>query len=239
MSPAKPLIGLTCYGRDSEGNYSLPAQYADAVRRAGGLPLALLPGDDHDELLGELGGLVLIGGGDLDPKLYDGAAHPTIYMVDPERDHSEMHLARQALKRGLPTLGICRGIQVLNVVLGGSLIAHLPDRVGQRLGHRVPPRRPVWHHIHVEPDSLLARTAGGQHLYAASWHHQAVDRPAPGLRVSARAPDGTIEALEKNDHPWLLAVQWHPELSADDDPSQQALFDGLVHAALNKETPCA
>lgn len=230
----RPKIGITTYGRDEADSFSLPAPYVDAVRRAGGIALLLTPGDDY--AIDDLDGLLLAGGGDLDPAHYEGTPHPSIYMIDPERDHTELTLARRAVEHGLPTLCICRGLQILNVALGGTLVAHLPDAVGPRLAHRVPPRRPAWHVVHIEENSRLAAIVGDASTPGASWHHQAVDRVGEGLRVSAHAADGTVEALEMPDHSFLVAVQWHPELTAADHPDQQALFDALVAAALHLET---
>ena len=227
-----PLIGLTTYGRDDNNRFSLPAPYVDAVRRAGGVPLLLPPGESHqDELFDMLDGLILTGGGDLDPALYGGAAHPTIYMVDPERDRSEIALVKQSLASGLPTFGICRGSQVINVALGGTLVAHLPDRVGEAVPHRLPPREPTAHPVKVESESRLAEMLSRTEFDAPSWHHQAVLRLASGLRAVAAAPDGTIEAVEMPGHPWLIGVQWHPELAADKEPLHQKLFNELVGAA--------
>jgi putative glutamine amidotransferase len=233
-----PLIGLTTYGKDEHGNYGLPANYVDAVRRAKGIPVLIPPGEPQvAALLARLDGLILTGGGDLDPAHYVGADHEAIYMVDPERDRTEIALSRIAVKNKLPTLGICRGMQVLNVGLGGTLIEHLPDVVGDAIAHRLPPRLPARHMITVDGESHLARCLQREQTEVVSWHHQAVRIPAPGLRPVAHAPDGAIEALEMPEHPWLLAVQWHPEMSAKEDPCQQHLFDALVQAAANlKET---
>lgn len=230
MTP--PLIGLTSYGRDAEEKFYLRAQYVDAVRRAGGLAVLVPPGDPRVlELLERLDGLILAGGGDIDPALYGGREHETIYMVDAERDRSEMTMARAAADRGLPTLGICRGCQVLNVALGGTLFEHLPEVVGDAVPHRTPEREPTRHDVTLKADSRVARVMKTTALTPASWHHQAVNRPAPGVEVVAHAPDGTIEALELPQHPWLIAVQWHPELRAAEDPAEQRLFDELVKAA--------
>ncbi len=231
MAARQVLIGVTTYGRDEVDSFSLPAAYVDAVQRAGGTAILLTPAAEYGSaVLERLDGLVLTGGGDLDPVHYGGACHPTIYMVDAERDGCELQLARRAVATGLPTLCICRGLQVLNAALGGTLVPHLPEVVGRRIAHRVPPRRPSWHEVETRPGSRLARVLGGERTVPASWHHQAVDRVAPGLEAVAHAPDGTVEGLEMPDHPWLLAVQWHPEITADQDPAQQALFDALVRA---------
>ncbi|RIK36198.1 MAG: peptidase C26 [Chloroflexi bacterium] len=231
-----PLIGITTYGRDENNAFSLPAAYVDAVRRAGGIPVLIPPGEPNlDELMARLDGLILAGGGDLDPALYNGKHHETIYMLDPERDGSELEMVRRVVQSELPTLGICRGAQVINVALGGTLIEHLPDEVGEEVAHRLPPRQPTRHRITLETDSRLAGLLDAEEVEAASWHHQAIRRLAPGLDVVAQAPDGTVEAVEKRDHPWLIAIQWHPELTAADDPVQQRLFDRLVEAARRRQ----
>ena len=231
----KPVIGITTYGRDDNGRFSLPAVYVDAVRRAGGVPVLIPPGEpDLPELLPLLNGVILSGGGDIDPQLYAGTTHETIYMLDAERDSSEINLARTLINQDLPVLGICRGIQVINVALGGTLIEHLPDVVGEEVLHRAPPRLPVSHEVNVVPDSRLAEIIGQSSVTPTSWHHQAIRQPAPGLQVVASAPDGTIEAVEMPAHPWLIAVQWHPEITAASQPEQQRLFDELVKVARQK-----
>jgi putative glutamine amidotransferase len=133
----KPLIGITTYGRDENKRFHLPAAYVDAVRRAGGLPILIPPGEpDLDQLLPLLDGIILPGGGDVEPALYQGKKHETIYNLDPERDNSEIELARKLIDQDLPLLGICRGLQVINVALGGTLIEHLPDEVGEATAPR-------------------------------------------------------------------------------------------------------
>lgn len=228
-----PLIGITTYDRDEGNRFSLPSEYVDAVRRAGAIVVLVPPGDaSPDALFSMLDGLLLAGGGDVDPKQYQGEEHEMIYMVDVERDRCELALARRASETGFPMLGICRGAQVINVALGGTLYPHLPDVVGESVKHRLPPREPTPHSIAVNPDSRLA--AGLDQVVefdAPSWHHQAIRDVANGLVVVAHAPDGVIEAVEMPEHPWLIGVQWHPELSAAYDPTQQRLFDAFVRAA--------
>ncbi len=231
-SPTPPLIGITTYHRNENNVFTLPAQYVDAVRRAGGIPILIPPGETQlDELLAHLDGLILSGGGDVDPALYGGSAHQTVYNVSLERDSSETAIVAKIVEADLPTLCICRGLQLLNVALGGTLIEHLPDVVGEEVPHRAPPRNPVMHPVQIQPDSQLGQILQTERVEAASWHHQAPDRVAPALKVVATAPDGTLEALEMPKHPWLVAVQWHPELTAADDPTQQRLFDTLVEVA--------
>ena len=229
MTP--PIIGITTYGRDERGRYTLPHEYVAAVERAGAVPVLIPPVPRHAaRYLALVDGIVLAGGGDIDPAHYRGAAHEALYSVDAARDALELELARRIVERRQPTLAICRGLQVLNVALGGTLIEHLPAVVGEDVLHRAPPREPTPHAVAVTPGSRLAAIAGATECAPMSWHHQAIRTLAPGLEAVARAPDGTIEAVEMRAHPWLIAVQWHPELTAAQDPAQQRLFDALVHA---------
>lgn len=224
-----PLIGITTYGRNEEDEFTLPAVYVEAVRRAGGIPLLIPHGEQRlDELLSALDGVILSGGGDLDPAHYGSAGHDTIYMIDPERDATELELARRVAKCGAPTLCICRGLQVLNVALGGTLVEHLPDVVSGEIAHRDEPDKPTSHVLTILPSSHLAELIDAGEMRGVSWHHQAIRTVAPSLTVTARAEDGTIEAVEAPAHPWLIAVQWHPEMSAGDDARQQRLFDAFV-----------
>jgi putative glutamine amidotransferase len=233
----RPRIGVTTYPRAGERRlaFSLPAAYVDAVRSAGGLPLLLPPGDERpEEVLDGLDGVVFGGGGDLDPALFGGRPHAASYGVDRERDAFELLLLRAALERRLPVLAICRGLQVLNVLRGGTLHPHLPDAVGEEVCHRESQQRHTHHPVRVAPDSRLARIFGSETLTIASWHHQAVETLGRDLRAVAWAPDGTIEALEDPARPELLAVQWHPELELEAGSPQRRLlaaFAELAHAA--------
>src|SRR5687767_6565160 len=212
-----PLIAITTYPADESapGRVNLPIEYVDAVRRAGGRAVLVPPGEpDPSGLLDTVDGLVLTGGGDIDPSRWGGASHPTVYMTDTRRDDLELELARLVVEREVPTFAICRGVQVLNVALGGSLHLHVPDVFGESVTHRLPPREPVPHAISLDADSKLARIIGAIEIEPMSWHHQAIDRLGEGLRVAAVAPDGVVEALEHESHPSLIAVQWHPELTA-------------------------
>lgn len=236
MSKSKhPIIGITTYGRNDDHRFTLPADYVDAVRRAGGIPILIPPGEERfDQLLPLLDGVILSGGGDIDPAIYGGSQHETIYSLDAERDQSELALTHRILAEQVPLLAICRGTQVLNVALGGTLIEHLPDEVGEAVAHRVPPRNPIAHPVTVKTDSQLAAIVGQSEIMTTSWHHQAIRQLAPSLNVVAYAPDGTIEAVEMPDYPWLIGVQWHPELSAKGDPLQQRLFDALVNVIISQ-----
>jgi putative glutamine amidotransferase len=238
--PDRPLIGITTYPIDEGGRVGLPAEYVDAVRRAGGIAVLLPPGeDDAAAVLDRVDGLLLSGGGDIDPALYSAVRHETVYGTDPDRDRSDLALARRAVAETVPTFAICRGLQVVNVALGGTLHQHLPDVVGEAVAHRAPPREPVPHPIRVDAGSLVARLMGATAIEPMSWHHQAVDRPGVGLRAVAQAADGTVEAIELDGQPWLLAVQWHPELTAATDRTQQRLFDEFVAVAARSREAAA
>lgn len=222
-------IGITTYARDEEGRYSIPGLYLDAVRAAGGIPILLTPGETQVEsLLSQVNGLLLAGGGDVNPDRYGSSGHPEVYAVDEERDVLEFKLVSWALEQQLPLLGICRGLQVINVALGGTLIEHLPDVIEDKTAHCLVPRAPTEHAIKLAADSRLAGIYQETHFSAASWHHQAIGDVAPGLTIVGRAPDGTIEALEMANHPELIAVQWHPELTAATDPIQQRIFATFI-----------
>lgn len=228
------LIGISSYARDGGDPpaFTLPCGYVDAVRNAGAVPLVLPPGEaDPSKLLDVVDGLVLAGGGDIAPQAYGATPHTTIYSVSEERDHFELELARAALKRpDVPVLCICRGLQVLNVALGGTLHQHLPDVFGESVLHRLPPRLPNRHHVRIEPGSKVAEALGVTEAEICSWHHQAVDKVGEGLKPVAWGEDGVVEALDLPSHPWCIAVQWHPEMQLD-DPLQPRLFDALVAAA--------
>ncbi len=231
-SSGAPLIGLTTYGRNEENQIYLPAEYSDSVRRAGGIPVLIPPGEKKwRELLSQLDGFILTGGGDIDPALYGGKDHPDVYMVDRERDELEIEIAKHLLKSTMPTLGICRGTQVLNVAQGGTLIEHLPDEVGEEVKHRLPPREPTPHSVSVQSGSKLSSILKETEVESASWHHQAIRDLGEGFKAVAQAPDGVLEAFEMPDHPWLIAVQWHPELTAETSEPQQRLFDALVRVS--------
>jgi putative glutamine amidotransferase len=238
MGTRRPTIGITTYGpaAAAEGDLSLvslPSGYVDAVAAAGGLPVLLAASSvPAREVLERIDGLIVAGGGDIAPDAYGGRAHETIYMVNPERDSFELDLVRAALERpALPVLGICRGMQVLNIVLGGDLTAHVPDEFGEQVAHRLPPRVPTTHPVRIELAGAFGEIFSESELPVCSWHHQAVRTLGKGLRPSAWAPDGVIEAVSLDGHPFALGVQWHPEMQAAEDPRQARLFEALVARA--------
>jgi putative glutamine amidotransferase len=215
----RPRIGITT---SSSSNVD---RYVAYVAAGGGEPVVLRPGDPIE--LDALDGLLFAGGVDVHPRHYDQAPDPTIE-VDEERDAFELPLARQAIESGLPVLGICRGMQLLNVVAGGSLIQHLE-------GHQLGPDsdQSGQHVVTVAPDSELARIVGATELPVNSRHHQALGSAelAPGLTPTAWSPDGVVEAFERPGDGWLLAVQWHPERVDEVDPACRRLAGALVERA--------
>jgi len=230
----RPLIGISSYGRAGERrSFSLPCEYVDVVRLAGGVPV-VFPAVEGEipEALEAIGGLILSGGGDIDPTHYGGAPHDANYGIAPERDRFELALARVAVQRhDLPLLCICRGMQVLNVALGGDLVPHIPDHFGNGVPHRHPERRPVEHAVRIDPESQVAGIFGATELAVRSWHHQAVGRLGAGLRAVAWSADGVVEAVESEVHPFAVGVQWHPETGALRDACQLRLFEALISAA--------
>ncbi|MEE8558498.1 MAG: gamma-glutamyl-gamma-aminobutyrate hydrolase family protein [Myxococcota bacterium] len=231
----RPVIGITTYAPDGKPPaFSLPTGYVRAVALSDGVPLLLAPSPGAAEaLLDRIDGLLLSGGGDIDPAVHRGGEHPTVYGVSRERDEFELRLVRLALQRPeLPVLGICRGMQVINVALGGDLVLHLPDSRGESVVHRLPPREPTRHPVTLDSQTRLSRLYDLTEFDVCSWHHQEVGTLGSGLVPIARAADGVIEALAHEEDASLLGVQWHPELQIDDEPLQRRLFDWLVeHAA--------
>ena len=227
---ARPTIGLNC--DVGEGEAAVGLLYIDAVARAGGAPLLLPPSEPGllDELLAVVDGAVLIGGRDYDPSAYGQEPHPATKLVDPRRDRFDRALAARLLDSDIPTLGICGGMQLLNIAAGGDLHQHIPDALpGARVHSRRKGENPS-HMVDIEPDSLLRRLVGCESLEVNTSHHQAVRRVGDGFRVVARSRDGVIEAIEGSDKPFLLGVQWHPERLLE-RAEHLALFEGLVEAA--------
>ncbi len=228
-----PVIGLTTYGPEVEGllaSFSLPQLYVDAVAASGGIPLLLAPSEiPLAETLDVLDGLIIAGGGDLDPALYGGREHESVYMVNPTRDRFELDLARTALaSHGIPVFGICRGMQVMNLALGGDLDTHVPDVYGDQVAHRLPPRQPTEHEVCAEPGSALEKICGVAEFPVCSWHHQSVRRLGRDVEAIAHAADGVVEGIVYTDHSWAIGVQWHPEMQLPGDERQKRLFDALV-----------
>ena len=238
----RPIIGIT--GRkDTSARlvhspmYSVGETYVHAVHQAGGAPVILPPmlaEADWTALLGRLDGLLLSGGEDLHPRQYGQPPEAWLGGVDETRDTSELGLIRAALEMQKPIFAICRGIQVLNVALGGTLYQDLAAQVPGALDHAFLMSRSLDQSVHpvtLEADSALARILGGVTFAVNSAHHQSIQTPGAGLRVVGRAPDGVIEAVELADYPFCIGVQWHPEALVRSDPAMAALFAALVEAA--------
>ena len=233
-----PLIGISAYCEQARWGawvrpaVVLPRRYTDAITAAGGLPVLLPPVPGISGALARLDGLLLSGGGDIDPARYGAEPAPQLTSVREERDGAELALLDAALSLRLPVLGICRGMQVINVARGGSLHQHLPDVVGHE-GHAPVPGGFGEHQVRVAPGSRLSGILGrdaDRPIATPTHHHQAVDRLGKGLTATAWAADGTVEAFEADGgDSFLVAVQWHPE--AGDDPS---LFRALVAAARDR-----
>lgn len=228
MKPA-PAVAVTAPRRlvDGRERVTLNTAYVRALEGAGLVPLAvptMLAADRAGAALAAVRGLVLTGGEDVAPARYGAAPHPRLGDVDPVRDAAELALIAAARARGLPILAICRGIQILNVALGGTLYQDLDSERPGPVPHNDETGR---HPVHVEAGSLLERTLGTRSASVNSRHHQAIRDLAPGLKAVAWADDGVIEGAELTaaTEPWIVAVQWHPE-----DLTERALFDGFARA---------
>src|SRR5438093_3503580 len=227
----RPVIGITSYVTDARfGDWEaesalVPSAYVNAIERAGGRPLLVPPSEEGiDETLDALHGIVFSGGSDLDPETYGQDPHPETTGVAPERDRAELALLQGALARDLPVLAVCRGSQVMNVALGGDLVQHLPELVGDEK-HKHTAGEFADHDVDLEPGTRLAAVLG-DHAPVKSHHHQGFGRLGGGLREAARAEDGTLEAIEDPERRFALGVLWHPEEAED-----LRLFEALIEEA--------
>ncbi|MBP2471352.1 anthranilate synthase component 2/putative glutamine amidotransferase [Crossiella equi] len=231
-----PVIGISCYAETAAWGVwerpaaLLPRTYVDAVTTAGGVPVLLPPGTNATRVAARLDGLILAGGADIDPGRYGQDQHEHTTGLRPDRDTTELALLYHALDRRLPLLAVCRGAQLLNVGLGGTLHQHLPDVLGHR-DHQPAPgqfgRTTVRLDPGCAPGSLM-----GEKIEVSCYHHQAIAELAPGLEAVGHAPDGTIEAVRQPSHPFAVGVQWHPEEDTADPVHPSApLFAALVSAA--------
>jgi putative glutamine amidotransferase len=243
MSENRPAIGIctartdATWGVWNQAAALLPFAYIDAIQAAGGLAVMIPPDpaliDDPDEMLDRVDALILAGGNDIDPASYGAEAHPATNGIVPSRDQVELALTRRAVERDMPVLGICRGMQLLNVAMGGTLLQHLPDTLGHEEHRRVPGSFVGSDHgVRLEAGSLAARATGEEQHNTKSHHHQAVDAIGAGLTVTGlSAVDELPEAIEASDRQFVLGVQWHPE--ADE---RSRVIAALVSAAADYRT---
>ena len=230
-SSVRPIIGVTAYGEHTKyGVWEheavlLPRTYPDVVIAAGGVPVLLPPFPEAAAAVDRMDAVVLSGGPDVAASRYGADPHPRAGAPRPERDAAEAAVLHRALQRGIPVLGVCRGAQLLNVALGGSLVQHLPDHVGHA-DHNPTPGVFGTVAVTLEPSSRVGAAVGASATVLCH-HHQAIDRLADGLVVTGRAADGTIEAVELDRAPFVVGVQWHPEQDATD----VRLMAALVRAA--------
>jgi putative glutamine amidotransferase len=241
-SSPRSLIGCTTYKKTIPQKkpievYGLMPSYTEAISAAGGVPVLIPLGLSDEELLtilDRVDGILLPGGGDVEPSLYHGNSHTTLWGIDPERDRTEFVLSRAAVQYRKPILAICRGMQVLNVALGGTLWEDIGSMVPNAIKHDISngtPRNHLSHPVNIRQVSVLAKVMGKTECRVNSIHHQAIRDVAPELMVTALAPDDVIEGAEIPDHPFAVAVQWHPEILIADDPAMLSLFQALVEAA--------
>jgi len=234
-----PIIGLTISRNYSDEGYpslAVSEAYTQSVAQAGGAPFLIplgLPAETLALLVSRLDGLLFTGGGDVHSSYYNSQPHPLVNSVDTDRDRAEIELFNLARQANLPIFGICRGIQLINIALGGTIYEDIQDQYPGGMNHATTdglPRDYLAHSVQVEEDSLLRRILGASHIQVNSFHHQAIRLLAPGTRHVACAPDGIIEAVELLDYPFGLAVQWHPECLQEHAPMRN-LFRTFVQAA--------
>lgn len=238
----RPLIGITTAVSTDYGIDFLRAYNANiiAIEDAGGIPLLIpctLQKSTLRDLYQRLDGVLLPGGGDVDPKHYQADVHPKTGTPDHARDLTEIQITEWAIADKRPIFGICRGHQVFNVALGGTLIQDIPSEIETNLTHDIAdgePRNRLLHGVKINPQSLLAEILGTTEIEVNSIHHQSVDHVAPHVTASAYAPDGVVEASEITDHPFALTVQWHPEDMVVDSEAMRRLFKAFVQACLKR-----
>ena len=233
-----PIIGITTnQSKNASGQLTimLMQSYVNAVMQAGGVPVlipSLIAEDGWDALSSRLDGILFSGGGDIGLEFSPGEPHPRIDDVDLARDSIELKMVRAAASDGKPFLGICRGCQVVNVALGGTLYTHIPDQLPNAIDHTYPGtlRTVLVHEVKIEEGTRAAEIFGEPIIKVNSLHHQGLKEIAPSLRIAGRAPDGLVEAIELSAHPFGIAVQWHPEWLTDQEPARN-LFQKFMEAA--------
>ena len=230
----KPLIGIASdiVHRDGQRDRAFVyTTYIESLKRAGAVPVLIPPQPENAvDVIDSLDGILLAGGDDCDPAEYGEERHPSSELMDPRRQKNDISLARLARERGIPTLGICLGVQMMNVAAGGTLIQDIESAIETEIDHASEPSDRHRHDVLIDAATKLGSILEARALSVNSSHHQAVGRVADGLRVTASAPDGIVEGLEDPSHPFYLGVQWHPE-DMPGEPSATALFCAFVEAA--------
>ncbi len=230
----KPIIGIGSDVLQEKGERDRAfafITYTEALRRAGAVPVVIPPQPENaTDIIEGLDAILLAGGDDCDPTAYGEQRHPSVEPMDARRQNNDITLARLARERGLPTLGICLGVQVMNVAAGGTLIQDIASELRTDIDHASEPSDRHRHAVLVEKNTKLADIVGDQELEVNSSHHQAIRHVGRGLRVTALAPDGIVEGLEDPSHPFYIGVQWHPEDMAM-EASAEKLFAAFVEAA--------
>lgn len=230
----KPIIGIGADIQSPRGKRELSfayVTYCEAVRRAGAIPLVIPPQPENaEELLSRLDGVLLAGGFDCDPSIYGEECHPSCERMDTRRQENDLALAAAARRHGVPTLGVCLGLQVMNVAAGGTLIQDIASQHDTEIQHASIPEDRARHDVIIEQGTQLAGFLPASELNVNSSHHQAVKTLGEGLRVTAHAPDGIIEGVEDPRHPFYLGVQWHPEDMTGEE-SASCIFHAFIAAA--------
>jgi putative glutamine amidotransferase len=239
-----PVIGITVYQKkipnESSTWFALPEHYTKAVEQAGGLPILVPTGLDEQRLgllFNTLDGILLSGGGDVHPERYGALSSAVLIDVDEQRDQTELTLSEWAVDRGKPLLAICRGLQVLNVALGGTLVQDIPSQLSGAIVHKLADSdgEKLRHEVYIRDGTRLRLLIGKPTIETNSSHHQAILEPADRLTIAATTEDDIVEAVELSDHPFVLGVQWHPErLPAA--PESQAIFKALIDVAVEEQS---
>ncbi|WP_366924220.1 gamma-glutamyl-gamma-aminobutyrate hydrolase family protein [Metallumcola ferriviriculae] len=239
----KPIIGISCgiqnikyYQNCQEKDtcWILPTHYVKAVISAGGIPIILPYVREKEEIIYAINGLIISGGGDISPEVYCKERHLKTYDCNIERDTFEIDLVKLAIEYNIPTLAICRGMQILNVTLGGTLNQHIPEQMPSTVCHwQKDSEQSGTHQIDILSDKLAKamHVNPGESVKVNSFHHQSVARIGSNLTVAAKSKDGIIEGLENEHHDWMLGVQWHPELIGNGNTTQKHLFETLIEQA--------
>jgi putative glutamine amidotransferase len=234
MVSKQPIIGISMFNGyiEDRPHHAIAANYIAAIRQSGAIPWLIAPAEPNIEAItARIDGLLLTGGSDISPDLYADFQHAEVVDVDVARDTTEIELFKSIYKQNKPILGVCRGMQLLNIALGGTLDQHLFDKYADDVGHRAKQKLQNTHQVTIKPDTLLHSIYNASEVEVVSWHHQSVDRLGGGVIVSAAAHDGVIEAIEiPGRSEFCVGVQWHPEVILSQPWQHEVLFASFVAA---------